>query len=284
MNFNNFIFLLVFCLVSCIEVPSFHHQIGQLKRTITTPTMYLECRGLLVNVDVKTADFFTSDLDLTKSDKLLNDKIYVLMESADKKADETLQHILQKADAFMESNQLWNRDELTSALKSIIYSKGIFACVLGGKNTGKSLVLEEMERLEDKVFLVDLRRNSDILGSLIEKLRERRLRYKSTQFSNAIMKVVAGLVYKATDDKLKDILSLTDYQMVLDALIKTPAALASVLDDISSGYGGVTLIIDEANIALTINEFTTAAEIKATREALAIFTRLTKQKQKVSYF
>ena len=133
------------------------------------------------------------------------------------------------------------------------------------------------------MFLVDLRRNSDILGSLIENLRERRLRYKSNQFSNTIMKVVSGLVYKATDGKLKDIVSLSDYQMVFEALVKTPAALASVLDDISRGYGGITFIIDEANIALSINEFTTVAEIKATREALAIFTRLTKQKQSVSY-
>ena len=49
--------------------------------------------------------------------------------------------------------------------------------MLGGKNTGKSLVMENMESLEDKVFVIDHRRNLDILGSLIEKLWERQLRF-----------------------------------------------------------------------------------------------------------
>ena len=71
--------------------------------------------------------------------------------------------------------------------------------------------------------------------------------------------------------------------MVLDALHMKPAALASVLEDISRGFKGVTLIVDEANIALTIKDSTTAAEIKATTEAtMAIFTRLTKQTNTVT--
>ena len=155
MNVYLIIFFLVLFFASFLKVPSFHHLHHlQLKQMITTVAMQQqERRGLLVNVDVKTAGFFTSDLNLNKAEDLLKDELYVLMESATKNPtttfDENLQHILQKADAFMESNQLWNRDELTSALKSIINSKGAFACVLGGKNTGKSLVLEEMERLED---------------------------------------------------------------------------------------------------------------------------------------
>ena len=77
--------------------------------------------------------------------------------------------------------------------------------------------------------------------------------------------------------------SQADYQMVLDALRMKPAALASVREDISRGFKGVTLIIDEAaNIALTIKDSTTAAEIKATTEAMAIFTRLTKQTNTVT--
>ena len=42
--------------------------------------------------------------------------------------------------------------------------------------------------------------------------------------------------------------------MVLDALIKKPAALATVLYEISVGYKGITLIVDEANIALTVKD------------------------------
>eukprot|EP01036_Dinobryon_divergens_P022094 gene22094-30329_t len=186
--------------------------------------------------------------------------------------DETLEQIVQKAKSFMRSNQLWNRDKFQRALEDIFIQKGVFACMLGGKNTGKSVVMEKMEKLEKKVFVVDLRRNSSILGNLVEKLWERRLRYKPTD------KFLAEVFYKWTDGKVEDIVSQADYPMILDALIKKPAALASVLEDISIGYGGVTLILDEANIALTIKDST----IKATIEALALFTRLTKQKQQVS--
>ena len=70
--------------------------------------------------------------------------------------------------------------------------------------------------------------------------------------------------------------------MVLDALIKKPAALATVLYEISVGYKGITLIVDEANIALTVKESTSQAKIEATVEALAVFIRLTKQTKSVS--
>ena len=271
-------------MISC-----FNH-IHQLKRASTTAAMQQERRGLLLDVDVKNADFFTTQLNLNESENLLKDEmcIYnVLMEEVVENSstvDETLELILQKADYFIQSNQLWNRDKFQRALKDIFNRKGIFACVLGGKNTGKSLVMQEMERLEKKVFVVDLRRNSNILGSLVEKLRERRLRFKPTDFNNAIIKFLAGAVLKWTDGKVKDILSQADYQTVVDALIKKPAALASVLDDLSIGYGGITLIVDEANIALTIQDSTTEAKIAATLEALAVFTRLTKQTKTVRYF
>ena len=247
-------------------------------------------RGLLLDVDVKKADFYTTQLNLNESNNLLKDEMFiynVLNEDVVENmstADETLEQIVQRAKYFMRSNKLWNRDKFQSALKDIINEEGMFACVLGGKNTGKSFVMEEMERLEKKVFLVDLRRNSDILGSLVEKLRESQLRFKFTDLNNAFVKVIAGAVLKWTDGKVKDIVSQADYQMVVDALIKKPAALASVLEDLSTGFGGITLIVDEANIALTITDSTTEAKIDATREALAILTRLTKQKQAVSNF
>ena len=50
--------------------------------------------------------------------------------------------------------------------------------------------------------------------------------------------------------------------MVLDALIKKPAALATLLYEISVGYKGITLIVDEANIALTVKESTSQAKIE----------------------
>ena len=250
------------------------HRFCQLKRSGRTIAAMMQQerppRGLLLDVDMKISDFFTIQLNLAKTENLLKDErcIYnMLNEDAVENmstVEETLQQIVQKAKCFMRSNKLWNRDKFQRVLKDIVNEEGIFACVLGGKNTGKSFVMEEMERLEKKVFLVDLRRNSDILSSLVENLKERQLRFK------------------LTDDKVKNIVSQADY-LIVDAVIKKPAALASVLQDLSTDFGGITLIVDEANIALTITDSTTAAKIDATKEALAILTRLTKQKQAVSY-
>jgi len=268
------------------------HRIRQLKRsgrTIAAMMQQERPRGLLLDVDVKMSDFFTTQLNLAKTENLLKDEIYIynmLNEDAVENMStvkETLQQIVQKARCFMRSNKLWNRDKFQHVLKDIINEEGIFACVLGGKNTGKSFVMEEMERLENKVFLVDLRRNSDILSSLVENLKERQLRFKLTDFNNAFARVITGIVLKWTDGNVKNVVSQADYLKIIDALIKKPAALASVLQDLSTGFGGITLIVDEANIALTITDSTTEAKIDATKEALAILTRLTKQKQAVSY-
>ena len=268
------------------------HRIRQLKRSgrsIAAMMQQERPRGLLLDVDVKMSDFFTTQLNLAKTENLLKDEICIynmLNEDAVENMStvkETLQQIVQKARCFMRSDKLWNRDKFQRVLKDIINEEGIFACVLGGKNTGKSFVMEEMERLEKKVFLVDLRRNSDILSSLVDNLKERQLRFKLTDFNNAFVKVIAGIVLKWTDDKVKNIVSQADYLKVVDSLIKKPAALASVLQDLSTGFGGITLIVDEANIALTITDSTTEAKIDATKKVLAILTRLTKQKQAVSY-
>ncbi len=46
----------------------------------------------------------------------------------------------------------------------------------------------------------------------------------------------------------------------------------------------ITLIVDEANLALTINEKTSETKIERVKAALSLFTSLTKQDKKVRYF
>jgi hypothetical protein len=175
---------------------SFHFPLQ--KRAITA----IYERGLLLNVDVKTADFFTSsELDVNKSVTLSKDFNHIynvgLNNAAENavKFDENLQSIVQRANSFIESNQLWNRDKLTSALERIIKTKGgKFSCVLGGKNTGKSLVLRDGEAISRKSSLINLRGNSDILSGIIEELRVRKLRYRPNQSNDAIVKVIGRRV------------------------------------------------------------------------------------------
>lgn len=78
--------------------------------------------------------------------------------------------MLQSAESFIESesDRLWDRNELITNLKDIFSKKGRFVCVVGGKNTGKSLLaFEEIKsRYKEKVFKVDLRADPSILNSL----------------------------------------------------------------------------------------------------------------------
>ena len=107
---------LVFFLLFCAEMFSCFRCIRPLKRASTVPAMQQERRGLLLDVDVKNAEFFTAQLNMNESKNLLKDEmcIYnVLMKDIDTATtvDETLEKIVQKAKSFMQSNQIWNRDK-----------------------------------------------------------------------------------------------------------------------------------------------------------------------------
>ena len=60
--------------------------------------------------------------------------------------------------------------------------------------------------------------------------------------------------------------------------------LKSLLEDMTQKLSSevITLVVDEANIPLTINDETSEADIKEVKASLALFTKLTKQEQKVS--
>ena len=59
--------------------------------------------------------------------------------------DAYISEISEKATAYMSTDTVWNRDELKDALSSIVDKGiGVFCCLLGGKSTGKSLVLSEL--------------------------------------------------------------------------------------------------------------------------------------------
>jgi hypothetical protein len=74
--------------------------------------------------------------------------------------DEYLKNIEMTVRNFMEKNSVWDRKELVGGLEDIARKKGTFACVLGGKSTGKSLVLKAFAQNETdkrKVVYVNMR-------------------------------------------------------------------------------------------------------------------------------
>ena len=51
---------------------------------------------------------------------------------------------------FMKKNKIWDRSELINGLHMATETAGNFACLLGGKSTGKSLVLKDFSLKKKK--------------------------------------------------------------------------------------------------------------------------------------
>ena len=103
---------------------------------------------------------------------------------SDTESKNNLTEVIEKARAFMANrDEVWDRDELKSAIQKILLDKGKFICVLGGQGTGKSLVFANMEKLNmGTVFVIDLRvEGINILNGLITVLKERRKFYLDMQ-------------------------------------------------------------------------------------------------------
>lgn len=241
--------------------------------------------GLLSGVgNIETSLYYSIKLDLKAASKLLSDKTYIYesalkdIDNDETKFDEYLSGIEEKINKFFEDETVWNRNMLKGTLKEICeHRKGIFTCLLGGKSTGKSLVLHDMEKnYPGNVFLVDLRKNPSILDGLLKVLYERNEK-KYFDLFKAIIKFF---------DSATDIVGLNDvstFLKVKDFANKKQLKLPELIDQLLLNVRGVaTIVIDEANIAFTLPAATDKKKMDEINEALALFTYLTKQKQKVS--
>ena len=120
--------------------------------------------GLLSDVeDIPNAKFYSQRMSITDACALLDDTKYIyniFVEESVRNELIDLKNIKNAANKFINSNKLWDREEPLSFLEDIIESKGQFICVLAGKNTGKSIILRDLEtRFREKVFIVNMRMN-----------------------------------------------------------------------------------------------------------------------------
>jgi hypothetical protein len=77
-------------------------------------------------------------------------------------AEDRMTNTLQLVETFYTSEKLHDRDQIVSAIENILLSKGKLGMLLGGNNTGKSLMLCDMQRRLNKenqvlVLYVDMR-------------------------------------------------------------------------------------------------------------------------------
>ena len=250
----------------------------------------LSQNGLLSGIsDIKKAQFYSDNILIKSSYELLQNPnhIYsICLKNAGgniTKLNENLKNMSDKAKNFVESNEVWDRQELITSIESVIEDKGKFVCLLAGKNTGKSLVLRHMEKkLSEKVYKVDLRLYPDILGCLLWTLHDR----QQICIKDKIIPLLTDTFSRAIGQFFGDYKMFTEkeFEEKLNVALgkRNPGGLKSVIANLVADLGVITLVIDEANIALKITDRTSADDVKATSEALALFTLLTKQEKKVT--
>jgi hypothetical protein len=133
-----------------------------------------------------------------------------------------------------------------------------------------------------KVYKVDLRIHPDILIGLLWTLRDRQM----LDVKDKVKKIAADVASKVIKQyfSVDEVFTEEDFKKYLKIVLakRDPEDLQSVINNLVKNLGAITLVIDEANIALTITDKTSADEVKATKQALALFTTLTKQENKVT--
>jgi archaellum biogenesis ATPase FlaH len=246
--------------------------------------------GLLEGIpDIASAQYFSEKMSIPKAAALAQNcsLLYDIVRAHCHDSDKCLEAIEHKMNDFMEKNEVFNRKDFKNALDEVTNEKGTFSCVLGGKSTGKSLVLRdlcrgEIENKKKKFIYVNLRKGySSITEGFVEVI----------QNSNnpGWRKVLEAFLTKGIQSKVKisDKFEV-DFSSFLDGAktAKGPVSiLASLLDEMitESPADIITLIVDEASLALTISDKASEEKIEQVKAALSLFTRLTKQEKKVSF-
>lgn len=198
-----------------------------------------------------------------------------------------LTEIFNKAATFLfNDTDIWDREELQEALGEAIQDRGNFVCLLGGKSTGKTLLIKNMEKLNmNNVFRVNLRlEGKNILNGLTTVFEERRKYYLNlNKQKNLKLGVAMGLFtrifYRPSSLEFNTIKDFTD--ALLDISVAKQPLKIVIGELLKSVKGNVTIIIDEANLAFDITSATSQEDIANKVEALALFTSLTKENKQV---
>ena len=111
--------------------------------------------GLLQGIeDVSKAKYYSQNMDLNLAVAMMKDKKYIYnaalkdCEVSQRSVNEYLLSCSSKAVDFIMSNDVWDREELTAVLSPVYERAGYFVCLLGGKNTGKSFLLNLMAKTQ----------------------------------------------------------------------------------------------------------------------------------------
>ena len=192
--------------------------------------------------------------------------------------DQVIESISKAAEEFVNSNEVYDRDEISEKLKVI--EKGDLVILTGGPSTGKSLVVNHLFGNQSNYMYLDGRLTGPniidaVIDNLIERDRLRSLTVKSLKNTAPLfISLLNDFFGNENSDKLKlpDIL-IKVLEVVTKSPEKAPKSLSFILQLMSSLDTPIEgIIFDEAN------KYFTAESLPL----LDCLTALTKQNRKLA--
>ena len=273
--------------------------------TPTTPTQ--DFKGLLNGiVNITEEKYYSSKLDFTDAANIMDsDMIYKAAakdyEDFQKKAENKnkdlqnyLYNIENKIDTFVKGNEVWDREDLKSSLDIIYEKKGSFAFLLGGKSTGKSLVLKDFGTRQTNVILVDMRvkgKKVPILKAILDNLQKTETVTRINFVKNSTEAIVDSTIaflrpfFKESSEavgKVKECIAKLVEKTFEQKDLTEAEKLIWFVEKFVFLFGPMTIVIDEANLAFdTEKKVNKEMSEEYLKQILAAFTALTKQEKMV---
>jgi hypothetical protein len=247
-----------------------------------------QSKGLLSNIQsISAAKYFTSNMSINEAAQMTLNKSYVYKEAVNdantlgEDITNYLSRIYNASAEFISSDVLWERKELMNILEKTVSSEiGMLMCVLGGKSTGKSFLLKKIESIyPENVFIINMRSYKDIVPGLINVIK-RRLDEKNKNVTNfvdtfeAVTDTLSGGMFKPINELVrKKLRTYVDTQ-------GNDSSIKDALERLLGFVDKVTIVIDEANLALTFDE-NDHVKKKEAKFFAAVMTLMTKEEKKV---
>jgi hypothetical protein len=204
--------------------------------------------------------------------------------------EEYMSSITNYSSVYMSLNELWDRDELVDHLRCQLKKKGSFTMLLGGKNTGKSMVLKSLAEENNRntkgpmVLLVDMRGpNTDMVAAIVDAIKAleegagRGL--WGTFLNSGGLELFSDALASSFPLATKEIQVLTKMSVSKATEKATEKAIVSYVEAATQSGYVPCIFIDEANIAFDV---TSEKDKQYVRSILALFTKLTKVSTKQS--
>ena len=265
----------------------FRPQLVRKARQQLVCVMSIHAHGVGLVNDFATDEFYTTKLDFNSASQLLGDP-RIVWDAVEKDAnhagiscDAYLTNIEAAVWAYVQSREICDRATMLNLGVNKVLNKGEgnFGLLLGGKSSGKSLILnhltqERRKKHEDSILYIDARRSgADLMTGIVQALTPKDWQWLKSLFGFA--EVAANHFVPGSGR----IIAAGNKLLTVSPDV-TPVALIKAFVDKHNNNGNTPcIIIDEANLALPDDD---REAQKQTMDVLELFTKLTKQEKKMN--